>query len=113
MNHTSEALAQARSLQINWKNLCQASSSLKDSIAEFGKMLAAILEPPATPRRRRPRSQAAKSHSRALAVGAGTHARESQRGHLNPLRRNRPRRWRAHAAQGAGAGGNRPQISAL
>jgi len=50
MTHTSEALAQARSLQDQLEKIsAQASSSLKDSIAEFGKKLAAILEPPATP----------------------------------------------------------------
>jgi hypothetical protein len=50
MTHTSEALAQARSLQDQLEKIsAQASGSLKDSIAEFGKKLAAILEPPATP----------------------------------------------------------------
>src|SRR6266404_8634849 len=50
INHTSEALAQARSFQDQLEKIsAQASGSLKDSIAEFGKKLAAILEPPTTP----------------------------------------------------------------
>jgi len=79
-------------------------AAAKRSIAEFGKMLAAILEPPATLRRRRPRSHAAKAHLRAgrSRPEPEPHAREKSAGTSNPFTPKSTAPMARHARTGAG-----------